>query len=106
MARSAQLKAKPVPRSSPEARTKWLDIKQPSRRSGGGEMDCLSGQPEGSVGEASARRSISDDPNPRKSFLIAQDLAKDLLLPCLEDHSPVHDPCHDMVKGTAFAEDS
>ena len=27
-----------------------------------------------------------------KSFLIAQDLAEDLLHPCLEDHSPVHDP--------------
>lgn len=69
-----------------------MDIRQPSRRSGGGEMDCLSGQPEGSVGEASARRSIGDHSNPRKSFLITQDLAEDLLLPCLEDHSPVHDP--------------
>jgi antitoxin component HigA of HigAB toxin-antitoxin module len=38
-----------------------LVIRQWSRRGGGGDIDCPPGQPEGARGEASARRSISNN---------------------------------------------
>jgi len=56
--------------------------------------------------EVIGHQTLSDHSHPREGLLVAQDLAEDLLVLGFEDHSPVHDPGHDVVKGTAFAEES
>lgn len=58
------------------------------------------------MGEASAHRSISHDPHPGKGLLVPEDLAEDLLVLGFEDHPPVHDPGHDVVKGSAGSEEA
>src|SRR5690606_13485938 len=56
--------------------------------------------------EVIGHQTVSDHPHPREGLLIAQDLPENLLVFGFEYPAPVHHARHDMVKGTAFAEQS
>jgi hypothetical protein len=51
-------------------------------------------------------QAVSHHPDPGEGLMVAEDLAKDLLIAWLKDHPPVNDSGNNMIKRTALAKES
>ena len=49
---------------------------------------------------------VSHNPHPGEGFLVAEDLAEDLLVLRFKDHPPAHDAGHDVVEGSSSSEEA